>query len=177
MDSWRRIFEIIICHIADSQQSPYVYQQFLIKPFYQTGMGSAPGTVHKLYNSMVEAFNKSHKLPHYILMVPDRDIILQLDYFAPGIGFIIEQTMEWLFKQIERLIEAKCDFLRSKCAGALLHIPIVLWTHMINRPLINHYPYHTYNLVVELRSKFNRTINNEVRKSRYSRILHTDRLL
>ena len=77
---------------ADSQQSPYVYQQFLIKPFYQTGMGSAPGTVHKLYNSLVEAFNKSHKLPHYILMVPDRDIILQLDYFAPGIGFIIEQT-------------------------------------------------------------------------------------
>ena len=156
----------------DSQNWPYIYQHFQIKPFYQTGSGSAVGTIHKLYNSLVEALNKSHILPHYILVIPDRDIILQLDFFALGIGFIIEQMMEWLFKQVDHLIEAKCDFLHSKCIGALLHMPTILWTHMINRPLINCHPYNMYNLVVELRAKFNRTINVEVRKSHFSRILH-----
>ena len=86
---------------------PYIYQQYKVKPFYQASSGSATWTLYKLFNSLVGALNKESKLPEYILMLPDRHIILDINYYRPGIGFIIDRAMSWLGKQLDRAISIK----------------------------------------------------------------------
>ena len=78
---------------------PYIYKNFKVKPFYQPNAGDARGTLYKLYQSLVQALNKQNKLPDYIVMLIDRDIILQLDYFKPGVKYILEWCIGCPFKQ------------------------------------------------------------------------------
>ena len=53
---------------------------------------------------------------------------------------------------------------------------MVIWIAMINRPFIRNYPYKTYNRIVELRTIFNKTLEEEARKSKFSLVLYTDDL-
>ena len=85
---------------------PYLYQHYSVLPYYQTSSGNAQGTMHKLVNSLIEALNENNKLPEYILLIPDRDLVLQIVNFVPGIVFIMEQMMRWIGKQFDRFITA-----------------------------------------------------------------------
>ena len=80
-------------------RTPYIYNNFKVKPYYQPNAGTAHGTLYKMYNSVVEALNADNKLPHYIVMLPDRDLILQLNYFKIGVGFILGEMIHWLAKK------------------------------------------------------------------------------
>ena len=82
-------------------QIPYIYQHYKVRPYYQVSSGDAEGTLHKLYNSVVQAINKEPRLPQYLLMFLDRDVILQLNYFQPGISFVLECRLAWLAKNID----------------------------------------------------------------------------
>ena len=110
--------------IAANESIPYMYQQIHVHPFYQTSNGTAQGTLHKILNSVIEGLNESNKLPHYILILVDRDIILQLDYFVPGTFFILEQEMKWLTKEIDRCLSGRLDRLRKACPGAVGPQPV-----------------------------------------------------
>ena len=97
-------------------ETPYIYEQYRVRPFYQPSSGNAQGTLHKLYNSVVEALNKDNKLPTYILMVPDRDIILQFIH-KREVHAIIDQGMAWLAKKIDHAITLRRNALRSSRTG------------------------------------------------------------
>ena len=152
---------------------PYIYQEYGITPFYQALTGSAEGTLCNQYNSLVEALNKDNHLPEYILLFPDRDIILELNYFAPGTLFILDQELQWLAKSLDRAITARREKLREICSGAVGSQPKLVWVQMIHRPFIKNHPYATYNLIVELRGKFNSLLEQEARKSMYALIIET----
>ena len=50
---------------------------------------------------MVEGLNKDNFLPEYIVIIPDRDIILELNYFKPGMVFVLDQLIKWLTQKPE----------------------------------------------------------------------------
>ena len=153
------------------KETPYLYQQYHIKPFYQASSGSASGTLFKIYNSVVEGLNSDNKLPEYIIVLLDRDIILDLDYFVPGTLFILHQEIKWLSKQLDRVLTARWECLKQLSPGAVDTETKIIWINMLQRPFIKHPPFPTYNLVVKLRSKFNKILEQEARKSKYSYIL------
>ena len=153
---------------------PYINYNYQITPFYQQSAGSAEGTLVNLYNSVVEAMNKSNVVPEYLLLFPDKDIILELNYFVPGTLFILDQEMQWLTKNIDRLIITRHEQLRHKSPGAVGSQPKLVWIQMIHRPYIRNHPYATYNLVVELRHKFNQFLEQEARKSMFAYVLEME---
>ena len=76
---------------TDNKVPPYIYQHYRLKPFYQASAGGAQGTQQNLYNSLIQALNnKGNVMPEYVIMIPDCDIILELNYFAPGTLFILD---------------------------------------------------------------------------------------
>ena len=75
-------------------------------------MGTPEGTLHKMYNSIVERLNKNNALLNVILMVPDRDVILQADFFQPGIFYVMHQQLRWLARNINRALEGHYDYLK-----------------------------------------------------------------
>ena len=96
---------------------PYIYQNFRIKPFYQPNSGNSVGTLYKLFNSVVEGLNSENKLPKYILVLADRDLLLQVGHLQAGIGHILAKIINWLGKNIDRAISTCREQLRKNCRG------------------------------------------------------------
>ena len=103
-----------------------------MKPLYQASSGNADGTIHKLFNSIIEGLNESNILSDYILLLPDRDIILQLEHFHLGIGFVIEQCLNWLAKQLDRALSSRKDALLKRSPGSVGQDTKIIWVDMIN---------------------------------------------
>ena len=151
---------------------PYIYEQFKVLPFYQKSSGTADGTLHNMFNSVVEALNQETYLPAYIILIPDRDLILQLDDFLqPRISLVLEEGLAWLVKQLDRAILGRKEFLVKQCPGAVPLDTKLIWIEMINRPFIKHHTFPVYNLVVDLRSIFNRTLQQEIKCSKLSLLI------
>ena len=53
---------------------PYIFKQFNVQAFYNTKSVALHGLARQL-NPLLEALNERPRLPKYILLVPDRDII------------------------------------------------------------------------------------------------------
>ena len=76
-------------------------------------------TLYNLYNSVSEAIHKKKYLPKYIMLLPDHDLILHIDYFEPGVVYILQQALDWLPKQIDRVITICQDALMNRSVGAV----------------------------------------------------------
>ena len=158
---------------SDNSAKPFLYEFFRIRPFYQMSAGTPEGTLHKIFNSMASALNnENYSLPKYITMIPDCDIILQINHYEPGVVFIIEEQLNWLFRKLERSLTSRQECLMKHFLGAVEETPTsFIWIKMIKRPLIRGHPFPYYNLVVKLGKKFNQIIQELCHKSRYSSAL------
>ena len=74
------------------------------------------------------------------MIILDCDLIVHTDYFAYGINKILETELNWLMRNIERVLAARKEELRSKCYGAVNHDPRVFWISMIPRPYVKKPP-------------------------------------
>ena len=92
----------------------------------------------------------------------------EADFFRPGIIFIMEQQLRWMFSEVDKLLTNRRENLLKWCPRSLGPEPEVIWVKMVSRPLIKHHPFPSNNIVVELQTKFNKILDNETRRSRYS---------
>ena len=114
-----------------------------------------------MHNSVLEGLNKESYLPHYILFLPDRDIILQADFYHPGIGYILQQQLNWLLHNVHSLIQSRKDDLKQHFTGAVeKNSPKSIWVKMIKRPFIKDHAFPFYNMVVDLRIIFNKILDD-----------------
>ena len=140
-------------------------------PYYQPNVGSAHSSLYKRYNSIIEAINKEKELPKYILIFPDHDLILQLNYFNIRIGYILHECIHWLSKNVDRAMTNRKEYIKQILPGAVGLEPEIIWNGMINRPLIKNHPFHPYNLVVKLSRTFNDILISEAKKSTYAKVI------
>ena len=97
-----------------------------MRPFYQANTGGAENTIVNIYNSIVQALNTETKLPKYILILPDRDVILQMNFFKPGLLHLLEKCMAWLGKNIDRALSARREKLRDILPGSMGPEPTII---------------------------------------------------
>ena len=104
----------------------------------------------------------------------DRDLILQTDFFQPAVIFVLERELEWLFKNIDRALESCREALIAKNIGSVEGETKILWIQMLKHPFIKFHPFPNYNSVVEMCLKFNRLLQQEVKKSCYALTIDLD---
>ena len=104
----------------------------------------------------------------------DRDLILQTNFYQPGVILILERELEWLFKNIDRALESYREALIAKNIGSVEGETKILWIQMLKHPFIKFHPFPNYNSVVEMRLKFNRLLQQEVKKSHYTLAIDPD---
>ena len=61
--------------IAKELPKPYIFQHFNVKLF---DLRAAVEGLARSINPLIEAFNENHRLPQYILVIPDKDILLNI---------------------------------------------------------------------------------------------------
>ena len=96
-----------ICHIS--------FANYNVSTFY-TNKGLRNG-INKLVDPLVEALNgKTKRLPKYILVIPDADILKDIDW-DEGISIIIGAALHYVIKEHDKLIGRRRDILKEKKPG------------------------------------------------------------
>ena len=142
--------------LAANKTPPYLYERYNIATFFQNPM--VYDSFARIQNAMVDAFNRRHCLPGYIIMIPDKDIIDSADFFNFGVSKLLGITMNWLAKQIECMIDAHWEQIMDRRPGAMTPNLKIIWVKMIEHPPVplNDRRYKTQ----ATRAKFNVTIDN-----------------
>ena len=83
---------------------PYLYSMYNLKFFYMNLISPVQPMIVRLYNALVQALNENEHLPKFIIVIPDKNIIEQLNCFDCGINEMIEDNLSWLFKNISQIL-------------------------------------------------------------------------
>ena len=153
--------------------TPYMYEFSNIVPIYQASNGAETGSLSRIYNSIFEGLNRKDHLPHYILIFPDRDLLMDANFYQFGCAEVLHHILKWLCLRIDRAIADRHDQLRKLRPGAAGHDPHIMWISMIPRPLIKNHPTPHFNNVVNLRKKFNNELEQCITSTNNPRLIHT----
>ena len=149
----------------------YLFYYYNITALYANQLSSNRVALSCILNAFIEGLNNSSKLPKYVLMIPDNDIILSTDFFNGGANKIFYETLEALFKQINKVIKRRHDDLLHKRPGSIASTfePRFIWIKVINRPNTEINTKISESTI--LKSKFNSCLQDQVANEHYMHIM------
>ena len=115
--------------------------------------------IGRIINALIIGMNENHILPKFLLIIPDTDIIDDVNIYEFGAHKALATNLNWLSKQIEVTIRHKKMLNLENRAGTVSPEDTkVVYILMIKR--LEHYPEESKMAkVCTLRSKFNELIN------------------
>ena len=111
---------------------PYIYQQYNVRDYHA---GTRYSGISCMIYPLVQALNENHRLPKYIFMLPDKDILTTLHSHNINAALVMSSTVHYLIKQIDQLLERRRQDLEAKKPGALMkQDTVIIWVRMLKRP-------------------------------------------
>ena len=120
---------------VNNNSPPYLFQHYNVKSYYNTTSPASKGLA-RLLNLLIEALNERARLPKYIIMIPDKDIIIETKCFGFGTSYILWSAVYFLIKQMEIFLSrCQIDWI-DKNPGAVIEpdFPVIIWIRMLKRP-------------------------------------------
>ena len=134
---------------------PYIYQFFNVFGFYQNNFSALRGMV-RLLNTCIQALNTRPRLPKYLILVPNCDLISSMTFFGFSALTVFIRCLTWLVKQIDTAVNRHKMSLFDKKPGALsLESPKLIWIKMLKRP---YNAPQTLDETIALRNRFNNAL-------------------
>ena len=142
---------------------PYIQDYFNVKFFADVKASALDKSITRILNSLTEAVNERNRLPKFLLVIIDKDMLSILDLFAFDANKAILETTSWLVKQIYTIVRRRRISITDKKLGAVFaDDPKIIFVRMMRR--YEHQPYHTIlGRVFAARAKFNDALNDAVR--------------
>ena len=136
--------------------APYVYDYYNVKCFTTNLLSLTHTILARLVNCVTKGLNDTNKLPRFMVIMPDGNIIEFLNEFGDSMVLIVENALDWIIHHIEHAVTCKKEELFKRKPGAVASTsePKIVWVKMINRP--------TQNRLLNVRSKFNQLLENNV---------------
>ena len=114
---------------------PYVYDYFNVTSYMTDPMNNTQSVYARILNSLLKALNDATKLPRINLLIPDQDILDDIDYSHEGKSIIMGGVFEWLVNQVQRAITSKKEDMRNIRPGAVIvNEPKTIWLKMLQSP-------------------------------------------
>ena len=128
----------------------------------------------KMFNAILEGLNSKEKLPRYVLVMLDKDLIQNLNYFDYGEYNMFTMCLKWLVKNIGRVFEERREDLRWKKPGSLSNAtePRIIWLTMITRPIIM--GDEIFGKIFSAKAKFNKVLEAVLFENKYNHIMFVD---
>ena len=138
---------------------PAIYLNYNMTKFTPDSIGQMCSSVlARILNRLIDAINIHHILPRFIVIMPDWDILWNINYFDFGVSRIIGDCLEWLVREIDRIITTKKLDVSRKCVGAVMPTePKIMWFAMIAHPSPSH--------LLALQRKFNVVLEETLSKA------------
>ena len=157
--------------VVAQKARPFMYEYYNVIPEYPVSSNYTKSTAVRIFNQLVSLMNEKERLPKYILLLPDKDILSYVNHKNFGIGQITLDLMNWLCKEIELALDLRREDIRYKRPGALWSSsePRLVWVKMLTRPIISNDPKKDF--IFAQRTKFNEILEEMVLKYKHSHIM------
>ena len=137
---------------------PYVYEYYNVQHASRTDPNDR--VVTRTFNSIVDLTNERKRMPRFLVVVLDKNVIEDINVFSSHAVQKIRDEVHWLVRQISIFMRRKRAEINSKHPGAVYaNNPVVIFVRMINRKEINVKPKSAREKIFSLRSKFNEVLN------------------
>ena len=152
-----------------ASSSLYLTDNYNTKILYAEQWSNIRPFLAWVFNQLIKVLNEPpYILPRYILIMLDRDLITIAELFDYGVLHTIEDTLQWLLKKINQVIETRKQDLMGKRPGAVSTTsePRLVWVSMLRRPdnLLN-------KQVHALAWKFNEVLEQVISGNQHSHFL------
>ena len=120
----------------------------------------------------MHALNTKDRLPKYLLILPDKDIIEYARQDDYGAADLLEDLIDWMCKNFELTLDMRKEDIRGKRLGAMWSYsePRLIWVKMCVRPILDVEP--DIKFIFAQCSKFNEALDNAVLKYRHSHVMN-----
>ena len=119
---------------SKQSQVPYIYEYLNVSSYVTNPLVVVRSKLACILNALISALNEAVKLPRLIVVIPDTDLLEQMDFFSPGKTVIMGLCFEYLVSNFEKSVHAKKDQLRQKRPGSVINNePKIIWTALIPR--------------------------------------------
>ena len=89
-----------------------------VKTFNKT-TAPVPYASTQIINALTDVVNTEHILPKYLIVVPDHDILYDVDLFSSDAGLFVSDITRWFVRQINTVVHHKRVDLLAKKPGTL----------------------------------------------------------
>ena len=153
-----------ICTNARAKNSdiamPYMKEFFNVDAYFRQMSGGVKHTIARAVNSLISAMNERERLPTYIVMLFNKDIIRDVDIMAQNAHHVLQDIVHWLLRQIQNLTRRKYLELQNKKPGAInAGGPTIIHVRMIRRPA-SIKTTEALERIFSLHAKFNDALND-----------------
>ena len=159
----------------DRRRPPYLHEYYNVKFLLQPPLSNLKFVETRILNSIIEGLNEYERLPRYIIIILDTDLIASVDTEF-GVKISLTRLMKYLINQINWAMEVRRENIRNIKPGGIASSaePRVIFTSVVQR-LKNTDPrkHHIYKLV----SKANKVIEEAVRlNDKFCHLLYVESL-
>ena len=126
----------------------------------------------RVFNAIVETMNNQEKLPKYLLVILDKDLIESLTTLDFGVKISMERILTWLIEELDKTFYWRKENIRSKKPGALTGPgePRLIFTSILDRP---HNTDPRKHEIYRLVTKANGVLESVVRRhNRYCHLMY-----
>ena len=99
------------------KSEPYLHQYYNAKAIHESSPLTRGNTLGKKLNGLITKMNDCEHLPHFLILIPDGDLVHAMNHFEYGASTIIGRCLEWLINQIDQAITARKSGLQLKGPG------------------------------------------------------------
>ena len=115
---------------------PYLYEFYNLSAWFCSQVKTNVPVIAKLQNSLAAALNEYEHLPKYIVIIPDMDIVQDVNLFQCGVKDALYDNINWLFKQVGKCLITRHEDLMDKNLGSVSQDKTrILWVPMLTRPI------------------------------------------
>ena len=146
----------------DDYIPPYILEYFNVHVFHLPTIAGEESSVARIINTTDDAIYKHARLPKYLLVVMDKDLMRDVNMTDSAAPNVTQELMRYLVRQIDMLVRrTKGNFLEKK-PGAHINTKII-FIRMIRR--IGKFSEESFmHAASTLKAKMNNSMNDTVAK-------------
>ena len=155
----------------NKRSPPYIFDHYNVFGFFANLTFYVRSSLARILNAVIEGINTKSKLPRYVIIIPDKDILESFKFCDFGIKTLLKGSIQWLHQKINRVFETRHEDMRNQRQGSVSSVtePRLIWVKMIDRPTST-ITFKKRNYLT-LAWKFNNILEEVIAEDKYSHIM------
>ena len=142
------------------KERPYIYDFYNVRCFIRNPLSDVKNVLTRLVNALVKVLNEATKLPRFIRVIPNQDIVtyIKRNWSSKHCDIIANIAVKWIINVMVKAVSTKKDMLSRVKPGAVEGMePKIVWVKMLRRPQLN-----KSMVTSEFRWSFNRSLEHHL---------------